>query len=291
MPTVGVALALVFLGGAAGKFVCGWLGARAGVLLTVLATAGGTAACILGVLALPLVPLFVLLPALGVMLNGTSSVLYGTVPELTPPDRAERAFALFYTGTIRSEAISPVLYGVLGDRAGAHWATAIVALVILPLAFALAPHLAGVREKARSQPDKRCVAGGACVDQQRKWECTHQASLPFPPYPRFQIPAPAQSTSWQTRSGLQRPTWGLTRWGTAEMYDCFGASVPETGTATMGAKRNVSRWPEWAGRRPAAFRLKRQKADIAQVYGFGSRRPCEALNACLRLTYLVPTRF
>jgi MFS transporter, FSR family, fosmidomycin resistance protein len=150
LPTVGVALALVFLGGAAGKFVCGWLGARAGVLLTVLATEGGTAACIFGVLALPLVPLFVLLPALGVMLNGTSSVLYGTVPDLTPPDRAERAFALFYTGTIGSGAISPVLYGVLGDRVGADWATAataIVALTILPLAFALAPHLAGVRKK------------------------------------------------------------------------------------------------------------------------------------------------
>ena len=39
---------MVFLGGAAGKFVCGWLDARAGVLLTVLATEGGTAACILG---------------------------------------------------------------------------------------------------------------------------------------------------------------------------------------------------------------------------------------------------
>jgi FSR family fosmidomycin resistance protein-like MFS transporter len=157
LPTVGVALALVFLGGAAGKFVCGWLGARAGVLLTVLATEGGTAACIVGVLVLPLVPLFVLLPALGVMLNGTSSVLYGTVPDLTPADRAERAFALFYTGTIGSGAISPVLYGVLGDRVGADWATAataMVALAILPLAFALAPHLAGVREKERSQPDK-----------------------------------------------------------------------------------------------------------------------------------------
>jgi MFS family permease len=153
-PTVGVALALVFLGGAAGKFVCGWLGARVGVLVTVLATEGGTAACILGVLALPLVPVFVLLPVLGVMLNGTSSVLYGTVPELTPPDRAERAFALFYTGTIGSGAISPVLYGVLGDWAGAHWATAataMVALAIYPLAFVLAPHL--VRETERSQLD------------------------------------------------------------------------------------------------------------------------------------------
>jgi len=145
LPTVGVALAMVFLGGAAGKFVCGWIGARVGVLLTVLTTEGGTAACIVGVLVLPLVPVLVLLPLLGVMLNGTSSVLYGTVPDLTPPDRAERAFALFYTGTIGSGAISPVLYGVLGDWVGAHWATAataMVALAIFPLAFALAPNLA-----------------------------------------------------------------------------------------------------------------------------------------------------
>src|SRR5664279_2784760 len=80
-PTVGIALALVFLGGAAGKFACGWLGERAGVLLTVLLTEGGTAACILLVLVLPLAPTLGLLPLLGVMLNGTSSALYGTVPE------------------------------------------------------------------------------------------------------------------------------------------------------------------------------------------------------------------
>jgi FSR family fosmidomycin resistance protein-like MFS transporter len=162
MPTVGVALALVYLGGAAGKFVCGWLGARIGVLLAVLATEGGTAACIGGVLVLPLVPLLVLLPVLGLMLNGTSSVLYGTVPELTPPDRAERAFALFYTGTIGSGAISPVLYGLLGDWLGAYWATAataMVALSILPLAFALAPHLGpGRRRSAASSSPSRAAS-------------------------------------------------------------------------------------------------------------------------------------
>ncbi len=144
LPTVGLALALVFLGGAAGKFACGWLGARLSVLWTVLATEGGTAACILATLFLPLAPALLLLPFLGVMLNGTSSVLYGTVPELTAPDRTERAFALFYTGTIGSGAISPVLYGILGDRVGADWAiaaTAFVALTIFPLAFALARHL------------------------------------------------------------------------------------------------------------------------------------------------------
>lgn len=144
LPMVGLALSLVFLGGAAGKFACGWLGARAGLLRTVLLTEGGTAAGIAAVLVLPLVPAMLLLPVLGVMLNGTSSVLYGTVPELAPPHRVERAFALFYTGVIGSGAVSPVAYGLLGDAVGPAWATAATAataLATVPLAFALAPRL------------------------------------------------------------------------------------------------------------------------------------------------------
>ena len=93
-----------------------------------------------------------LLPLLGVMLNGTSSVLYGTVPELTPADRTERAFAVFYTGVIGAGAISPVLFGVLGDWAGpgaATLATALVALATFPLAIALGPKLAPAGRAAR----------------------------------------------------------------------------------------------------------------------------------------------
>jgi len=142
---LGTALALVFIGGAAGKFMCGWLGARLGMVRTVLLTEGGTAACIVAVMYLPLALAMVLLPILGMMLNGTSSVLYGTVPEMSAPERTERAFAIFYTGTIASGAISPVLYGFLGDRIGVHgatYATALTALAIFPLALALRPHLA-----------------------------------------------------------------------------------------------------------------------------------------------------
>ncbi|RQU17536.1 MFS transporter [Burkholderia cenocepacia] len=141
---LGTALALVFIGGAAGKFTCGWLGARMGTVRTVLLTEGGTAACIVAVIYLPLTLTMVLLPILGMMLNGTSSVLYGTVPEMSAPERTERAFAIFYTGTIASGAISPVLYGFLGDRIGVHgatYATALTALAIFPLALALRPHL------------------------------------------------------------------------------------------------------------------------------------------------------
>jgi MFS transporter, FSR family, fosmidomycin resistance protein len=142
---IGASLALVFIGGAAGKFVCGWLGARLGVIGTVLVTESGTAACILVILVAPLVTCQLLLPLLGVMLNGTSSVLYGTVPELTPPHRTEHAFAVFYTGTIGSGAIAPIIYGVLGDvigAVGATIATAVTAALILPLAIALSPYLA-----------------------------------------------------------------------------------------------------------------------------------------------------
>ncbi|MEI7710236.1 MAG: MFS transporter [Rhodospirillales bacterium] len=147
LPEIGFALTLVFAGGAAGKFACGWLGARLGVLWTVLATEGGTAAAILGILVLPLTPALFLLPLLGTMLNGTSSVLYGSVPELAPPGRTERAFALFYTGTIGSGALAPILFGMLGDAAGVDWATAaagLAALATIPLAVALAPRLARV---------------------------------------------------------------------------------------------------------------------------------------------------
>lgn len=153
LPTSGFALALVFIGGAAGKFTCGWLGERVGTIRTVLLTEGGTAVLILAVLVFPLAPTMVLLPLLGVMLNGTSSVLYGTVPELTPPGRTERAFALFYTGTIGSGALAPVLYGVLGDHLGATMATiatAVTALAICPLAFTLTQHLADDAEPHQS---------------------------------------------------------------------------------------------------------------------------------------------
>jgi MFS transporter, FSR family, fosmidomycin resistance protein len=144
LQTVGLALALVFIGGAGGKFVCGWLGARVGVLGTVIGTEAGTAVLILAVLISPVAAALALLSLLGTMLNGTSSVLYGTVPELTSAEGAESAFALFYTGTIGSGAVAPIVYGVLGDKLGidaALIATATTALAICPLAFALASRL------------------------------------------------------------------------------------------------------------------------------------------------------
>jgi MFS family permease len=144
LTTVGFALSLVFVGGAFGKAACGWLGERLGLLATVLITEIGSAAAILALLALRLGPSIILLPLLGLMLNGTSSVLYGTVPELVTARRIERAFAVFYTGILGSSALAPIFYGYLGDAVGLVWAlvaTALTALTVVPLMLILSPRL------------------------------------------------------------------------------------------------------------------------------------------------------
>jgi MFS family permease len=144
LPTVGLALTLVFAGGAAGKLVCAFAGARIGVIATVCLTEGLTTAGLLALLPLPLEAALVLLPLIGVMLNGTSSVLYGTVPELVAPAKRARAFGIFYTGTIGAGATAPVAYGLIGDWVGAPMALTAVAgacLLTLPLALALRPAL------------------------------------------------------------------------------------------------------------------------------------------------------
>jgi MFS family permease len=131
VPTIGIALTLVFVGGAVGKFVCGPLGARFGVLWTVAATEGATA---LGAIAAPLAPLWLALalaPLIGVALNGTSTVLYGTVPELVPDEARTRAFGLFYTLTIGSSACTPILLGLAGDLLSLPAAMALLAAVVL----------------------------------------------------------------------------------------------------------------------------------------------------------------
>lgn len=145
LPTVGLALTLVFVGGAAGKLMCGWLGARLGVLATVILTETMTALGIVALLGLPLGGCLALLPLIGVALNGTSSVLYGTVPELVAPERRARAFGIFYTCGIGTGALAPAGYGLVGDFVGVPammMLTAAVVLATLPLAFALRASLA-----------------------------------------------------------------------------------------------------------------------------------------------------
>jgi len=145
LQAVGLAMTLVFAGGAAGKLACAFIGARIGAMGTVWLTEALTAAGILALFPLPLDAALLLLPLLGIALNGTSSVLYGSVPDLVAPDWRSRALSIFYTGTIGSGAIAPVLFGRAGDALAVWQAlllVAAIALLTLPLAALLRPALA-----------------------------------------------------------------------------------------------------------------------------------------------------
>ena len=142
--TIGFGLALLFVGGALGKAACGWLGQHLGVVWTVIVTEAATAFFIVATVLLPLHPMLLLLPVLGIMLNGTSSVLYGTVPELAPGSDTGRAFAMFYTGVIGAGGLAPIAYGVIADHSSQTigiTASAVTALLIVPLILMLRPAL------------------------------------------------------------------------------------------------------------------------------------------------------
>jgi MFS family permease len=136
----GMALSLTFAGGAFGKLSCGFLAARFGVTPTVIVTKAASAILIMIVLALPPVGILVVLPLLGMMLNGTSSAIYGSVPDFASPEERARTFGIFYTATIGAGAIAPVFFGLLSDQVGLSpmmVGIAGTALVTLPLAIFL----------------------------------------------------------------------------------------------------------------------------------------------------------
>jgi MFS transporter, FSR family, fosmidomycin resistance protein len=143
--TAGLALTLVFVGGAAGKLVCAYLGRWFGVVATISFTKVVTAAGMIAILFLPIEAALALLPPFGAFLNGASSVTYGSVPDFVTPQGRTRAFSLFYTGTLGSGALAPTLSGLAGDLLGIPAAVAIIAAVMLlslPLVLLLRPALA-----------------------------------------------------------------------------------------------------------------------------------------------------
>jgi MFS transporter, FSR family, fosmidomycin resistance protein len=143
--TVGSAFAILFAGGALGKFVCGLVAERLGVIRTVILTEIATALGILAVATAPGLGGLIALFPLGIGLNGTSSVLYGTVADLVEPERRSRAYGLYYTLSIGASALAPSLFGALGDVVGvplALGAVGLCVLAIIPLSLVLKPALA-----------------------------------------------------------------------------------------------------------------------------------------------------
>jgi FSR family fosmidomycin resistance protein-like MFS transporter len=133
---VGFALTLLFAGGAAGKFVCGILAEWFGVIPMVVGTEALTATGILFLILSPPSIIWTILPLVGIVLNGTSSVLYATVAEIIAPTARSRGYGLYYAITLGCGAISPMVYGLLTDSLGLSFtitSTALMVLLTIPL--------------------------------------------------------------------------------------------------------------------------------------------------------------
>lgn len=133
---IGFALTLLFAGGAVGKFTCGVLAERVGVIPMVVGTEILTSAGILSLIGFSPSLIWVALPFVGIVLNGTSSVLYATVAEIILPMARSRGYGLYYAITLGSGAVSPVIFGFLTDALGLSFtiiSTALMILLTLPL--------------------------------------------------------------------------------------------------------------------------------------------------------------
>jgi FSR family fosmidomycin resistance protein-like MFS transporter len=143
-----LAVPLILTGGMAGKLACGFLAERVGIVKTIVITEVATGVGILATLALPGFGVMLILPLIGVALQGTSSVLYATIGDLVGQDRLPRVFGLFYTLGSACGIAAPLGYGLLGDTAGVPVAIATVGVAVLitvPLAAMLRPALGAAR--------------------------------------------------------------------------------------------------------------------------------------------------
>jgi MFS family permease len=138
----GFALTLLFVGGAVGKFACGILAEWFGIIPMVVGTEVLTTAGILSLTMLPASWIWFVLPLVGIVLNGTSSVLYATVAEMISPASRSRGYGLYYAITLGSGALSPLAFGLLTDLMGLSFTivmTALMLVITLPLSRHLSP--------------------------------------------------------------------------------------------------------------------------------------------------------
>jgi FSR family fosmidomycin resistance protein-like MFS transporter len=136
---------LILVGGMAGKLACGFLAERFGIVRMIILTEVATGLGILATLALPGTWSFLLLPLIGVVLNGTSSVLYATIGDFVEQDRLARAFGFFYTLGSLCGIAAPLGYGLIGDLYGIETSMGIIGVAIfltIPLSLFLKPAVA-----------------------------------------------------------------------------------------------------------------------------------------------------
>lgn len=112
------AVVLTLAGGVVGKFCCGFLARRMGIIRSLVLVQVLTVAGIVAVVVMPVGIAYLMLPLLGIFLQGSSSVIYGTVPDLFHAERQARGFSLIYTSSSLSSVAAAAAYGLTSDAFG-----------------------------------------------------------------------------------------------------------------------------------------------------------------------------
>ena len=138
--TASVSVVLALAGGMAGKFLCGFLAARFGDRFTFVSIQLLTVVGILTIIWSPWSVLIPLLPLIGMVVQGSSTVTYGTVADFIEPDRQSRGYALIYTVANGASVSGPFIFGWIADRRDIDttlWILALIATATIPLCYVL----------------------------------------------------------------------------------------------------------------------------------------------------------
>lgn len=137
-------IALLFAGGAFGKFACGWLGDQYGLINITMVTKCVTAGLLLALLYAPAYIIGPLVLLLGFNLQGTSSVLYAAVAEFVSPKKRGRLYGFYYTVIDGGAVIAPLTFGLVADSYSLNDAIFVMSLTtiaILPASMTLRKHM------------------------------------------------------------------------------------------------------------------------------------------------------
>lgn len=140
-----LAVVLTLAGGVVGKFCCGFLAKRMGIVRSLAVVELLTATGIVAVVMAPPMAAFVLLPILGVFLQGSSSITYGTISDLFDSSRQARGFSLIYTTSNIASITASISLGLISDKFGLNammLVMAVLTILTLPLCAVLRTGLA-----------------------------------------------------------------------------------------------------------------------------------------------------
>lgn len=122
----------ILIGGIFGKAICGFMADKFGPRTAFAVVQVLTGVLLVAAVFAPSLVAYLLLPFLGVVLQGSTSITYSMVNDFVHPDRVARGFALIYGGSGLSSVAGPLSFGLIGDAYGVP--TAMFAMAVIAVA-------------------------------------------------------------------------------------------------------------------------------------------------------------